>query len=121
MMKKIVAIAAMLFAVGSWAAVDANKATEAELLGIKGVGPAMSKRITDARKEAPFKDWADFMGRVKGVKDKAATQLSAEGLTIDGQGFGAPSAPAVAAAKVDPKAAGKAAAAPVPVKAATKP
>ncbi|MDM0034611.1 helix-hairpin-helix domain-containing protein [Variovorax sp. J22P271] len=120
MMKKILAIAAMLFAVASWAAVDANKATEAELLGVKGVGPAMSKRIVDARKDAPFKDWADFMSRVKGVKDKAAAKLSADGLTINGQGFGAP-APAVAAAKADPKATGKAAAAPAPVKAAAKP
>jgi competence protein ComEA len=120
MMKKILAVAAMLFAVASWAAVDANKATEAELLEVKGVGPAMSKRITDARKDAPFKDWADFMSRVKGVKDKAATKLSADGLTINGQSFGA--APAAAtAAKVDPKPAGKAAPAPVPVKAAAKP
>ena len=118
MMKKILAIAAMLFAVASSAAVDANKATEAELLGVKGVGPAMSKRIVEARKEAPFKDWADFMSRVKGVKDKAATKLSADGLTINGQGFGAP-APAVPVAKAEPKATGKAAAA--PAKAAAKP
>ena len=72
MLKKILAIAAMLFAVASWAAVDANKGTDAELDSVKGVGPAMSKRIIDARKEAPFKDWQDFMSRVKGVKDKSA-------------------------------------------------
>ena len=106
MMKKIVAIAAMLFAVASWAAVDANKATDAELDGVKGVGPALSKRIIEARKEAPFKDWPDFMTRVKGVKEKAATKLSAEGLTVNGQAFGAAPAPAQVAkseVKAEPK------------------
>jgi len=99
MMKKIVALAAALFAVASWAAVDVNKATDAELDSVKGVGPALSKRILDARKEAPFKDWPDFMNRVKGVKEKSATKLSAEGLTVNGQAFGAAAAPAAVAAK----------------------
>jgi len=107
MLKKIVAIAAMLFAAASWAAVDANKATDAELVGVKGVGPALSKRIVDARKEAPFKDWGDFMNRVKGVKDKSATKLSAGGLTVNGAPFGAaPAGTKVAAAnpaKAEPK------------------
>jgi competence protein ComEA len=95
MFKKIVAAAAMLFAIASsWAAVDANKATDAELDGLKGVGPALSKRIIDARKQSPFKDWADFMSRVKGVKEKSATKLSAEGLTVNGQSFAAGKAPA---------------------------
>jgi competence protein ComEA len=57
MFKKILAATAMLFAVASWAAVDANKATEAELDSLKGVGPALSKRIIEARKEGEFKDW----------------------------------------------------------------
>ena len=119
MMKKIVAIAAMLFAVASWAAVDANKATDAELDGVKGVGPALSKRIIEARKEAPFKDWPDFMTRVKGVKEKAAAKLSAEGLTVNGQAFGAAPAPAQVATsevKAEPKKAATGAA-----KAASKP
>ena len=108
-MKKILAIAAMLFAVASWAAVDVNKATSAELDGVKGVGPALSKRIVDARKSAPFKDWADFMGRVKGVKEKSATKLSAAGLTVNGQAYGAAPAPAkvsATGAKAEPKKAG---------------
>jgi competence protein ComEA len=101
MFKKILATAAMLFAVASsWAAVEANKATDAELDGLKGIGPALSKRIVDARKQGEFKDWADFMGRVKGVKEKSATKLSAEGLTINGQAFAA-AAPAAKAAKVE--------------------
>ena len=105
MMKKIVAIAAMLFAVASWAAVDVNKASNAELDGIKGVGPALSKRIIDARNQGAFKDWPDFMSRVSGVKEKSATKLSAEGLTVNGQSFGAAAAPAPTAkvVKADPK------------------
>ena len=55
MLKKIVAITAMLFAVASWAAVDANKASDAELDSLKGVGPALSKRIVEARKQGEFK------------------------------------------------------------------
>lgn len=87
MLKKILAVTAMLFAVASWAAVDANKASDAELDSLKGVGPALSKRIIEARKEGEFKDWPDFMSRVKGVKEKAAAKLSAEGLTVNGKPF----------------------------------
>jgi len=102
MFKKIVAVSAMLFAAASWAAVDANKATEADLDGLKGVGPALSKRIIEARSQGDFKDWADFMSRVKGVKEKAANKLSEEGLTINGQPFGV-QAPADKVSKNDAK------------------
>ena|ERR1700712_3565758 len=88
MFKKFAAaLAAMVFAVASFAAVDANKGTAAELDGLKGVGPAMSKRIIDARTTSQFKDWSDLMSRVKGVKAKKATKLSAEGLTVNGEAF----------------------------------
>ncbi len=86
--KKLLAATAMLVAMASFAAVDVNKGTAADLDGIKGVGPSMSKRILDARKEGEFKDWPDFMQRVKGVKEKKAEKLSAEGLTVNGKAFG---------------------------------
>ena len=94
MFKKFLAVAAMLFAVASFAAVDANKGSVAELDGLKGVGPAMSKRIVDARQQSAFKDWPDLMTRVKGVKEKAAAKLSAQGLTVNGESYkgAAPSA-----------------------------
>lgn len=92
MFKKILAATALLFAVVSFAAVDVNKGTAADLDGIKGVGPSMSKRILDARKEGEFKDWPDLMQRVKGVKEKKAEKLSAEGLTVNGQSFGSAAA-----------------------------
>ena len=100
MLKKILATLAMLFAAASFAAVDVNKGTAADLDGVKGIGPAMSKRILDARKAGEFKDWPDFMQRIKGVKEKKAEKLSAEGLTVNGQAFGG-QASAPTAAKAD--------------------
>jgi len=99
MLKKILAGLAMLSAAVAFAAVDANKASLAELDGIKGVGPAMSQRILDARKQGEFKSWDDLMVRVKGVKAKKAEKLSADGLTVNGQPFKAASVTPTAAAK----------------------
>lgn len=111
MLKKFLAIAAMLFAVASFAAVDANKGSAAELDGLKGVGPAMSKRIIDARQQSAFKDWGDLMSRVKGLKEKAAAKLSAEGLTVNGESY-----KGAAAVTAKPARVAKAEAAPKPVK-----
>jgi len=94
MIKKIIATLAMCFAAVSFAAVDANKGSAADLDGLKGVGPSLSQRILDARKQGEFKDWPDFMQRVKGVKEKSAAKLSAEGLTVNGQSFSGAAAPA---------------------------
>jgi competence protein ComEA len=63
-------------------AVDVNRASEAELDGIKGLGPNSTARILKAREAGPFKSWADLMARVKGIKPAAATKLSAAGLTV---------------------------------------
>ncbi len=103
MLKKILAIVAMLYATVAFAAVDVNKATAAELDGIKGIGPGISTKILDERKKGNFKDWNDFVERVKGVGDGNAAKFSAEGLTVNGAGFkGAAAAPA-APAKADIK------------------
>jgi competence protein ComEA len=93
---------AMLSAAVAFAAVDANKASLADLDGLKGVGPSMSQRILDARKQGEFKSWDDLMARVKGVKAKKAEKLSAEGLTVNGQAFKAATAAAAPAAKPAP-------------------
>ena len=76
----------------SFAAVDVNKATVADLDGVKGVGPAMSKRILDERKKGNFKDWNDFIGRVSGVGEATAAKFSAEGLTVNGSTYAPPAA-----------------------------
>jgi len=107
MLKKILAIMAMLFAVASWAAVDVNKASDAELDGLKGVGPSLTKRIVEARKQSAFKDWPDLMNRVKGVKEKKAAKLSAEGLTVNGEAFNGAAAPAKVAKAESKKATAK--------------
>jgi competence protein ComEA len=104
MLKKILAILAFLFyAAASFAAVDVNKATAAELDGIKGIGPAMSKRIIDERKKGEFKSWEDLISRVKGIGEGNAAKYSAEGLTVKGDTF-----KKAAEAKKDEKAEAKA-------------
>ena len=87
MWKKILVILAMLYAAASFAAVDVNKATAAELDGIKGIGPAISGKIIDERKKGSYKDWQDFIDRVKGVGEKNAAKFSEEGLTVNGGSF----------------------------------
>jgi competence protein ComEA len=87
MWKKILVILAMLYAAASFAAVDVNKATAAELDGIKGIGPAISGKIIDERKKGSYKDWQDFIDRVKGVGESNAAKFSAEGLTVNGSSF----------------------------------
>ena len=52
MLKKILAVMVMMYAAVSFAAVDVNKATAAELDSIKGIGPAISAKILDEKKKA---------------------------------------------------------------------
>jgi len=88
MLKKLLLAVATLIATMSFAfaQVDVNKADQAALDGVKGIGPKTSKAILEERKKGgPFKDWADFQGRVKGIGDKNAPKLSAAGLTVNGQ------------------------------------
>ena len=81
------AAAAALTAGWGFAATDANLATEAELDSIKGLGPAATARILQAREQGPFQDWSDFLRRVKGFKGSSAARLSDGGLTVNGQPF----------------------------------
>lgn len=117
MLKKILAIVTLLYAAMAFAAVDVNKATSAELDGIKGIGPGISTKIVDERKKGNFKDWSDFIDRVKGVGDGNAAKFSAEGLTVNGAGYKG-AAPAAVKAEAKPAAAAPAAPAPAPAPAA---
>jgi len=88
MMKKLLlALATMIAMTGfAYAQVDVNRADQAALNGIKGIGPAKSKMIIAERvKGGSFKDWADFEKRVTGIGEKNSTKLSQAGLQVNGQ------------------------------------
>ncbi|MEO6638678.1 MAG: helix-hairpin-helix domain-containing protein [Ginsengibacter sp.] len=113
MFKKLLAFVAAMYVALAFAAVDVNTATSAELDSIKGIGPVKSALILAERKKAPFKDWNDFVTRVKGVGTDSAVKFSADGMTVNGTSYRA-------AAKADVKAdamAGKKADKPVTEKA----
>ena len=98
MLKKILAFLVMLYAAVAMAAVDVNKATDAQLDGVKGIGPATSKAImAERKKNGEFRNWDDLIARVKGMGEKRAVQLSGAGLTVNGDAYKA------AAAKKDEK------------------
>jgi competence protein ComEA len=101
MLKKILAAMVMMYAAVSFAAVDVNKATAAELDSIKGIGPGISAKILDEKKKGGnFKDWNDLVTRVNGVGEGNAAKFSAEGLTVGGASFkGVAAAPTKATEK----------------------
>jgi len=103
MLKKLLAIIAFLFyAATAFAAnVDVNTASATDLETLKGIGPAISARIIDARQQGPFKDWSDLIARVKGIGNKNAAKFSTEGMTVSGAAY--PGAPATAAAAATAK------------------
>ncbi|MDI1238685.1 MAG: helix-hairpin-helix domain-containing protein [Polaromonas sp.] len=87
MFKKLLAFVATMYVAMAFAAVDVNTATTAELDSIKGIGPVKSALIMAERKKAPFKDWNDFVTRVKGVGTDSAAKFSADGLTVNGTSY----------------------------------
>ena len=97
MFKKLLAFFAAMSLVSAFA-LDVNKATDAELDGVKGIGPVTTKLIMSERKKGDFKDWDDFINRVKGVGPKSAAKFSAQGLTV---GTSAYTGPGAAKAKAD--------------------
>jgi competence protein ComEA len=112
--KLLLAVAAFIATMGfAFAEVDVNKADQAALDSIKGIGPKTSQSILEERKKGgDFKDWADFEKRVKGIGEKSSAKLSEAGLTINGKS----KAPAVSEkdmksdakmGKADPKATAK--------------
>ena len=102
MFKKFLAFFTAMSIFAAFAAVEVNKATEAELDGLKGIGPVTTRLIVSERKKADFKSWDDFITRVKGVGEKSAAKFSAEGLTVNGASYqGAAGTPAKGNAKAD--------------------
>ncbi len=100
LIKIVIAATLALASALAFAAVDVNKANQAELESIKGIGPAMSGKILEARKSGNFKDWSDLAVRVKGIGNAKAGRFSGEGLTVNGSAYSsAAAAPPRGAAK----------------------
>lgn len=87
MLKGVVGVFLALFAALVFAAVDVNKASAQELAQIKGIGPATAERIVEERAKSNFKDWDDFIARVKGVGVSKAATFSESGLTVQGKRY----------------------------------
>ncbi len=98
MLKKLLMLLTFLYAAMSFAAVDVNQASAADLDGIKGIGPVISGKILDERKKGAFKDWSDFISRINGMGEKNAAKFSAQGMTINGSAYSGAPAPAPAPA-----------------------
>ena len=94
----LAAMAAALGVAGAWA-VDVNRATRAELEAVRGLGPGIVSTILDERQSGPYRDWPDFVRRVKGVKEATAVKLSAAGLTVGGAAYAGATSAASAAGR----------------------
>ena len=68
-------------------ALEINQANEAELDSIKGMGPAMTRKVLTARADKPFTNWKDLMSRVTGIGKKKAQQFSDQGVLVNGLAF----------------------------------
>jgi competence protein ComEA len=112
MIRNFIAAIATAFALGApllAQATDVNRASQAELESVKGIGPGLSGKILKAREAGAFKDWADFVERVGGVGAGNAAKFSANGLTVGGAAFSAQAMPAKAEKAAKPAKADKAA------------
>ena len=89
MLRTLIALVVAAFAFAAHAAVDANKASQAELETVKGIGPGLSGKILDARKAGAFKDWNDLVERVGGVGPGNAARFSQAGLTVNDASYAA--------------------------------
>lgn len=87
MLKQLSVALAGLFAAAAFAATDVNKATQAELEALKGVGPISASLIMAERKNGNFKSWDDLITRVKGVGETSAQKYSDAGLTVNGASY----------------------------------
>lgn len=99
MLRKLFVALLTVMAVNAFAAADVNRAAQAELEAVKGIGPGLSTRILTAREHGAFKDWADLVDRVGGIGRGNAAKLSQAGLTVGGASFDPATLPADTGAK----------------------
>ena len=109
--KSLLGALAALCAAGAFAGVELNKADQAALESVRGLGPALSTKLLDERKKGPYKSWEDVIDRVRGVGPASAARLSTAGLTVNDSPYAGAKPPATKPAAT-PAAAGTAAAKP---------
>ncbi len=85
-LRAIAALALGVGLAGTALALDANTATQAELETIRGVGPALSARIVEARRARPFTDLDDLKARVRGIGDSNLRRMREAGLAVGPSG-----------------------------------
>jgi len=71
---------------------DVERARDIDLDGLRGLGPATTRLILEERERQPFRDWKDLMKRTPGIGPKKASQLSEQGLRVQGQPYPPPPA-----------------------------
>lgn len=89
MFRTFTALAIALCSFAAQAAMDVNKASQADLETLRGVGPGLSGKIVEARKAGDFKSWTDLVDRVSGIGPASAARLSQGGLTVAGSAYAA--------------------------------
>ncbi len=86
-MVKLIVGALLALSCSLAAAVDVNRADQAALEGVKGIGPGLSAKLMKERSSGAFKDWTDLIDRVPGVGAGNAARFSAAGLTVNGKAY----------------------------------
>ena len=76
---------ALLVAAAAFAAVDVNKATQAELEAIKGIGPAISTQDPRRAQEGRLQGLERLHHARQGRRRRNAAKFSADGLTVNGE------------------------------------
>lgn len=87
MIRNLIALVMAVFALNAFAAADVNRASQAELESIKGIGPGLSGKILKARQSGEFKNWGDLVERVGGIGPGNASRFSQAGLTVGGAAY----------------------------------
>jgi competence protein ComEA len=91
--KSLLGALAALCAASVFAGVELNKADQAALEGVHGLGPALSSKLLEERKKGPYKSWEDVIDRVRGVGPASAARLSTAGLTVNDSPYAGAKAP----------------------------
>ena len=92
--KSLLGALAALCAASAFAGVELNKADQAALESVRGLGPSLSSKLLEERKKGPYKSWEDVIDRVRGVGPASAARLSTAGLTVNDSAYAGAKAPA---------------------------